>query len=78
MILGNRRDLKENDLYRVVPDDESESLGLRLQAEWRKEMKKLNKRNGPKPSLFLALARTFGSQFLLLAVPAFLEECVFK
>ena len=31
MRLGNKRDLQFKDLYQVMPDDESEALGLKLQ-----------------------------------------------
>lgn len=80
MKLGYRRDLQESDLYEVTSSEESEALGLRLQVEWQKELDKLSgsKENKGTPSLSRAIMRVFGKEFVILAFPAFLEECVFK
>lgn len=75
MMLGYRKDLQEDDLYQLITSkNESETLGNRLQLEWKKELGKLN----GTPSLTRALARAFKRGFLFIALPVFLEECIFK
>lgn len=80
MMLGYRRDLQEDDLYQVTPTEESETLGQKLQVEWQKELgnKVSDGSKNYTPSLTRALLRTFKREILLIAWPAFLEECVFK
>nr|WEU39104.1 NIES ABC protein [Daphnia magna] len=82
MGVGAKKDLEVTDLYDVMPGDNSEELGLKLQREWHNQIEKCkkdgNKRKKIKPSLTKALVRTFGLKFLLVGFLAFLEECVFK
>ncbi|XP_057378671.1 LOW QUALITY PROTEIN: ATP-binding cassette sub-family C member 4-like [Daphnia carinata] len=82
MSVGAKKDLEVNDLYDVMPGDNSEELGRKLQREWDNQIAKCkrdaNKQKKTKPSLTKALVRTFGLKFLLVGLLAFLEECVFK
>ncbi|XP_057378654.1 ATP-binding cassette sub-family C member 4-like [Daphnia carinata] len=82
MGVGAKKDLEVNDLYDVMPEDNSEELGRKLQREWDNQIAKCkrdaNKKKKTKPSLTKALVRTFGPKFLLVGFLAFLEECILK
>ncbi|XP_022093403.1 LOW QUALITY PROTEIN: multidrug resistance-associated protein 4-like [Acanthaster planci] len=75
--VGYRKPLEDDDLYDVLPQDSTRVLVEALDREWQLELEK-NKRTGERPSLRRAIWRTFGWGYMVLGVPAFFEECVFK
>ncbi|XP_053404593.1 ATP-binding cassette sub-family C member 4-like isoform X3 [Mercenaria mercenaria] len=70
---GYARQLEVEDMYNVTVEDQSDRLGETLEKEWRKEMNK-SKGGKRKPSLFKALFRMFGLEYILLGFVLFLEE----
>lgn len=40
MLLGNRKELQVEDLYKIVPGDESETLGMRLERYFQEKISK--------------------------------------
>ncbi|XP_040575219.1 ATP-binding cassette sub-family C member 4 isoform X2 [Lepeophtheirus salmonis] len=75
---GQRTNLGPDDLFRVLPSDESKGLSDRLEREWKKETIKKKTSNFYKPSLLKAMLRTFGPQSLLSLIIVLFEECVFR
>ncbi|CAG0881128.1 unnamed protein product [Darwinula stevensoni] len=93
MWLGSSRDLELDDLFGVPQEDESETLGDKLQRQWEKELKKadildghldtgqMTKKEKQKiktPSLLKAIIKTFGGKYALTGILAFIEECVLR
>ncbi|KAL3847450.1 hypothetical protein ACJMK2_018356 [Sinanodonta woodiana] len=70
---GYSRRLEVEDMYNVVPEDQSDVLGSRLENEWQKEVER-SKTRGGKPSLLKCLIRIFGLEYMLLGIVLFLEE----
>ncbi|XP_046428414.1 ATP-binding cassette sub-family C member 4-like [Neodiprion fabricii] len=82
---GTKRDLEVTDLYDPLKSDESESLGDRLEKEWKKELmkveleEKLAKKKDPnkavkcRPSLFWAIARVFWVPYMLQGLLFFIQ-----
>ncbi|KAJ3652702.1 hypothetical protein Zmor_018644 [Zophobas morio] len=59
-IKGYRTDLTQNDIYEVLPEHKSKTLGDKLEKEWKKQMDE-NKTSIPK-----LLWKCFGRQYLLI------------
>ncbi|CAG0884511.1 unnamed protein product [Darwinula stevensoni] len=93
MRLGSKRDLEIDDLFGVPREDESERLGDELQRQWEKELKKADvvdghidswemtkkdKREVKWPSFLKAIIKTFGGNYALIGILAFIEECVLR
>lgn len=57
-----RRELNEENVYEVLENCQSKNLGDRLENEWKKEME------NQKPSLFNALLRMFGFEYLIIGI----------
>ncbi|CAH1780700.1 unnamed protein product [Owenia fusiformis] len=72
--VGYKRPLEETDMFNVLPEDDSENLCHRLEVEWNKELEKVKKNEKESASLSWALIRTFGKQYGLLGLIAFIEE----
>ncbi|XP_060582248.1 ATP-binding cassette sub-family C member 4-like isoform X3 [Ruditapes philippinarum] len=70
---GYGRQLEIDDMYNVTVEDQSDKLGERLEKEWKKEVDKC-KDGKRKPSLFQALFKIFGLEYILLGFVLFLEE----
>ncbi|XP_052777823.1 ATP-binding cassette sub-family C member 4-like [Mya arenaria] len=70
---GYARQLEVDDLYNVVAEDQSDTLGDKLEKEWAKEVKKSGAGRG-KPSLFWALFRMFGLEYILFGLLLLCEE----
>ncbi|XP_046746888.1 ATP-binding cassette sub-family C member 4-like [Diprion similis] len=82
---GTKRDLEVTDLYDPLKSDESESLGDRLEKEWKKELTKVeleeqlarkkdpNKAVKRRPSLFWAIARVFWVPYMLQGLLFFIQ-----
>jgi len=71
---GNKRDLEIQDLYQVLPSDNSESLGDQLGRHW--DMGRQNGEANYSPSLRKAIAIQFSRKYMAIGIFAFLEECV--
>ncbi|WAR27474.1 MRP4-like protein [Mya arenaria] len=72
---GYVRQLEVEDMYNVVAEDQSDRLGDQLEKEWAKEIEKSNAGRG-KPSLFWALFRMFGLEYMLFGLVLLCESQV--
>ncbi|XP_076453870.1 ATP-binding cassette sub-family C member 4-like isoform X2 [Babylonia areolata] len=74
---GHKKELSEEDLFSVVPQDSADHLSVGLEREWQRELQKEKDSGGThKPSLLKALARLFGLRYLLLGLIVLTEESV--
>uniref|UniRef100_A0A3P8TH99 Multidrug resistance-associated protein 4 n=1 Tax=Amphiprion percula TaxID=161767 RepID=A0A3P8TH99_AMPPE len=62
--LGPKRRLEESDMYSVLPEDRSETLGMELQRFWDHEVKKATKEL-EKPKLTRVLIKCYGKSYAL-------------
>ena len=69
---GFKTGLSENDIYPHLKSHDSQILGSKLENEWLKEVKK----NKKTPSLWKALLRVFGKEFMILGIFCFLYELI--
>ncbi|CAG9814462.1 unnamed protein product [Phaedon cochleariae] len=65
------------DLYKVLDEDRSKTLGDRLQEKWEKELARSTKKN-VKPSLLRAISNTFLPEYMWWGVLFFLQYAVIK
>ncbi|XP_047432400.1 ATP-binding cassette sub-family C member 4-like [Mugil cephalus] len=73
--LGHKRRLEESDMYRVLPDDRSETLGEELQRFWDREVRTASKEL-QKPNLARALLRCYGKSYAFAGIFVFLLESI--
>ncbi|XP_078259159.1 ATP-binding cassette sub-family C member 4 [Rhinoraja longicauda] len=73
--IGYKRRLEENDLYKVLPEDQSERLGEELQRHWDKEVQKAQKQVRI-PHLTKAILKCFWKSYIILGAFTFLEEII--
>ncbi|XP_076435453.1 ATP-binding cassette sub-family C member 4-like isoform X2 [Babylonia areolata] len=74
---GRQAPLEVEDMFNVTPDDSSDHLGVTLEREWQKELKKKEDSGGRKqPSLLRALVRIFALRYSLYGILVFIEEGV--
>lgn len=74
---GRKRDLDNNDLYRVLPDHKSSTLGTWLTEAWQRQLDG-QRRNGREPSLLRALLSVFGWRIALLGSLLFSIEVLIR
>uniref|UniRef100_A0A8C5U3W5 Multidrug resistance-associated protein 4 n=1 Tax=Malurus cyaneus samueli TaxID=2593467 RepID=A0A8C5U3W5_9PASS len=72
-IIGHKRKLEEDDMYKVLPEDSSEKLGEELQWYWDKEVQKAKKR-GKTPHLTKAIILCYWKSYLVFGVFTMIEE----
>uniref|UniRef100_F6T8N6 Uncharacterized protein n=1 Tax=Ciona intestinalis TaxID=7719 RepID=F6T8N6_CIOIN len=70
---GSKHDLKDEDMYRLLPDDKSEKLCYDLECKWKAELQRFYS-TGKKPSLFRAAVNTYFSSWLFYVFIAVIEE----
>uniref|UniRef100_A0AAQ5ZXT7 Multidrug resistance-associated protein 4 n=1 Tax=Amphiprion ocellaris TaxID=80972 RepID=A0AAQ5ZXT7_AMPOC len=73
--LGYKRRLEESDMYRVLPEDRSETLGKELQRFWDHEVKKATKEL-EKPKLTRVLIKCYGKSYALAGLFVFSQEAI--
>ncbi|KAI7808003.1 multidrug resistance-associated protein 4 [Triplophysa rosa] len=73
--IGSKRRLEEDDMYNVLPEDQSKRLGEELQRHWEKEVEKATKELRT-PKLSKAIIRCYWKPYALLGVFTFLEEVI--
>uniref|UniRef100_A0A3Q1GLD7 ATP-binding cassette, sub-family C (CFTR/MRP), member 4 n=1 Tax=Acanthochromis polyacanthus TaxID=80966 RepID=A0A3Q1GLD7_9TELE len=66
---------KESDLYRVLPEDRSETLGKELQRLWDHEVKRAT-RKPEKPKLTRVLIKCYGKSYVLAGLFVFSQEAI--
>ncbi|XP_028291453.1 ATP-binding cassette sub-family C member 4 isoform X2 [Gouania willdenowi] len=71
--IGYQRNLREDDMYKVLPEDASDGLGKELQWFWNQESYQAAK-DLRKPSLSRALIQCYWKSYLLIGVYIFIEE----
>uniref|UniRef100_A0A8C5BX33 Cystic fibrosis transmembrane conductance regulator n=1 Tax=Gadus morhua TaxID=8049 RepID=A0A8C5BX33_GADMO len=71
--IGYKRSLEEEDLYNVLPEFRSKTLGLTLQSYWDEECLKSAKEL-KKPSFCKAVIRCYWKSYSLLGIFTFIEE----
>uniref|UniRef100_A0A663MJT2 Multidrug resistance-associated protein 4 n=1 Tax=Athene cunicularia TaxID=194338 RepID=A0A663MJT2_ATHCN len=72
-IIGHKRKLEEDDMYKVLPEDSSEKLGEELQWYWDKEVQKAKKR-GTTPHLTKAIILCYWKSYLVFGIFTMIEE----
>ncbi|NXS87197.1 MRP4 protein, partial [Erpornis zantholeuca] len=72
-IIGHKRKLEEDDMYKVLPEDSSEKLGEELQWYWDKEVQKAKKR-GKTPHLTKAIILCYWKSYLVFGIFTMIEE----
>ena len=70
---GSKRDLFKDDLYKVLPEDESQFLGNQLESEWNKELEyrvkfskneaTYNPRSGFSAQCFFLVCNNYSQQY---------------
>ncbi|XP_015233347.1 PREDICTED: multidrug resistance-associated protein 4-like isoform X1 [Cyprinodon variegatus] len=73
--MGQKRRLNENDMYSVLPEDRSESLGEELQRFWAQEVKKATKEPRD-PKLARVLIKAYGKSYALAGLYVFSMEAI--
>uniref|UniRef100_UPI00358E0961 ATP-binding cassette sub-family C member 4-like n=1 Tax=Myxine glutinosa TaxID=7769 RepID=UPI00358E0961 len=71
--MGYKRQLEEDDMFTVLPQDSSEYLGERLVRCWKAELERASKKQ-ERPSLSRAIIHCFWKMYIILGFFAFLEE----
>ncbi|MXQ98865.1 hypothetical protein E5288_WYG002118 [Bos mutus] len=71
--IGYKRKLKQDDLYSVLPEDCSQSLGEELQGYWDQEVKRAEK-DAREPSLTKAIIKCYWKSYVVWGIFTFLEE----
>ncbi|KAI3365805.1 hypothetical protein L3Q82_000804 [Scortum barcoo] len=73
--LGHKRRLEENDMYSILPEDQCEILGEKLQRFWHYEFIKATKELR-RPKLSIVLIKCFGKSFALAGFFTFSLEAI--
>ncbi|MEQ2248198.1 hypothetical protein ILYODFUR_016921 [Ilyodon furcidens] len=73
--LGHKRQLNENDMYNVLPEDRSESLGEDLQRFWAQEVRRATKELQD-PKLAWVLIKAYGKSYALAGLHVFSLEAI--
>ncbi|XP_034032269.1 multidrug resistance-associated protein 4-like isoform X2 [Thalassophryne amazonica] len=73
--IGYRRRLEEDDLYEVLPEDKSETLGRELQSFWDHEVQRAP-RDLWTPKLTKAIIKCYWKSYSLLGLLIFIEEAI--
>ncbi|KAM9674361.1 LOW QUALITY PROTEIN: ATP-binding cassette sub-family C member 4-like [Dama dama] len=71
--IGHKRKLEPEDMYSVLPEDRSQSLGEELQGYWDQEVKRAQK-DAQEPSLMKAIIKCYWKSYLIWGMFTFLEE----
>ncbi|XP_027412882.1 multidrug resistance-associated protein 4-like [Bos indicus x Bos taurus] len=71
--IGHKRKLEPDDMYSVLPEDRSQSLGEELQGHWDQEVKRAQK-DAQEPSLIKAIIKCYWKSYLIWGMFTFLEE----
>ncbi|XP_040281246.1 multidrug resistance-associated protein 4 [Bufo bufo] len=74
-IVGHKKKLEEDDMYKVLPEDTSERLGEELQWYWESELQAAQK-DGRVPRLTRAIIRCYWKSYSVLGFFTFIEESV--
>ena len=75
---GLKKELQLNDIYAILPKDNSEELGENLEQCWNLELQKANENEKYRPSLVKAILKCFAFSYSILGLVTFMEECIFK
>ncbi|KAM9396344.1 ATP-binding cassette sub-family C member 4-like isoform 1-T1 [Salvelinus alpinus] len=73
--IGYKRRLEEDDMYKVLPEDGSESLGEELQRHWDHEVQKAAKDLRP-PKLTKVLIKCYWKPYAVLGIFTLVEEVI--
>ncbi|CAF1602046.1 unnamed protein product, partial [Didymodactylos carnosus] len=73
--LGSKKTIEANDLYDLLPENESRLLTDSLEQSWKLEVNASLEKNRS-PSLFRVLIRTFGRKMLLYGLYLTVLECL--
>ncbi|XP_053311343.1 ATP-binding cassette sub-family C member 4 [Spea bombifrons] len=74
-LIGHKRKLEEDDMYKVLPEDTSERLGEELQWYWEEEKQKAQK-EARAPRLTKAIIRCYWRAYSVLGFFTFIEESI--
>ncbi|XP_072253083.1 ATP-binding cassette sub-family C member 4-like [Leuresthes tenuis] len=73
--IGYKRKLKEDDMYKVLPEDASETLGEELQWYWNQEVQQAAKELRP-PKLSKVLIQCYWKPYSVIGISIFIEEII--
>ncbi|XP_049425689.1 ATP-binding cassette sub-family C member 4-like [Epinephelus fuscoguttatus] len=73
--LGHKRRLEESDMYSVLPEDQSETLGEELHRFWDHEVRKATK-EARRPNLSRVIFRCYGKSYAMAGLFTFLLEAI--
>ncbi|XP_023271735.1 multidrug resistance-associated protein 4-like [Seriola lalandi dorsalis] len=73
--IGYKRKLEEDDMYKVLPEDASDSLGEELQWYWDQEVQQAAKETRP-PNLTKVIIQCYWRSYLLIGIYIFIEEVI--
>ncbi|XP_067459760.1 ATP-binding cassette sub-family C member 4-like isoform X2 [Thunnus thynnus] len=73
--IGYKRKLQEDDMYKVLPEDASDSLGEELQWYWNREVQ-LAAKDLRQPKLTKVLIQCYWRSYLLIGIYIFIEEVI--
>uniref|UniRef100_A0A6Q2WSZ5 Cystic fibrosis transmembrane conductance regulator n=1 Tax=Esox lucius TaxID=8010 RepID=A0A6Q2WSZ5_ESOLU len=74
-IIGYKRRLEEDDMYKVLPEDRSERLGEELQSHWDHEVQKAAKELRP-PNLTKVIIKCYWKPYAVMGVFTLMEEVI--
>ncbi|XP_054479604.1 ATP-binding cassette sub-family C member 4-like [Anoplopoma fimbria] len=75
MYLGHKRRLEESDMYSILPEDQSETLGEELHRFWDREVRKATKELR-KPKLSRVLIKCYGKSYAVAGILVFSLEAI--
>uniref|UniRef100_A0A3B4ZXD9 Multidrug resistance-associated protein 4-like n=1 Tax=Stegastes partitus TaxID=144197 RepID=A0A3B4ZXD9_9TELE len=73
--LGHKRRLEESDMFSLLPEDRSETLGKELQRLWDQEVRRATKES-EKPKLSRVLIKCYGKSYAVAGLFVFLQEAI--
>ncbi|CAN9497709.1 unnamed protein product [Ophioblennius macclurei] len=73
--IGYKKQLKEDDMYKVLPEDASDRLGNELQWFWNREVQQAAKEQRS-PNLAKVLIRCYWKPYSLIGIYMFVEEII--
>jgi len=74
---GRKKPIRLGDLYKVLAENRSQSLGFELEKAWDSEVVSYSRKNAinkTQPSLLKVLLRVYGMRYLLLGIFVGVEE----
>ncbi|XP_056639846.1 ATP-binding cassette sub-family C member 4-like isoform X1 [Diorhabda sublineata] len=75
---GNKHNLRPEDIYNPLPSDKCDSMVSQLERHWNKELELYKNGKRPKPSLKIALFKTFSLSYSIHGINMFIQAVILK